>query len=256
MNQEVNQQSKHMNKKNWITLSAIGVILGALIAGGIVYFSLNNSYLESRAQFLNKISMLQQQIKGLEKESEPMELLTPEDEQKSKQDEDSYFIPSFDIDNPDITSCSFWKDRIYGQVDSHESMAEVNDGAGTLFVEGKIVQRIEDASWEDNKKVTKVYLVFSDPVNDAQRFFYSYYSLLATKGNGINRIDGQQLFFRLGFKEGSELISSSVISEELKSQIISLIDQDKDIKIQLTIPIYHGGGVGDEFSFACEIAEK
>jgi hypothetical protein len=159
------------------------------------------------------------------------------------------------IDNSEVSSCDFWKDKDYQESNSNNSMVSVKDKAGSLIVQGQILQRIEDASFEEDKKVTKAYLVFYNPVNEAQQLFYNYYSANVANGNGINRVDDQKLLFRLGIIKDSKLITTANISDELKNRIVSLIDTDNTIQLKLIIPIYNGGGVGDDFSFACDISE-
>lgn len=159
------------------------------------------------------------------------------------------------IDNPEVSSCDFWKGKDYQEANSYSSLASAKDKAGSLIVKGQILQRIEDASFEEDKKVTKVYLVFYKPVNEAQQLFYNYYSSNAANGNGINRIDDQKLLFRLGVIKDSKLITTANISDELNKRIVSLIDTNNDIQLKLIIPVYYGGGAGDDFSFACDISE-
>ena len=159
------------------------------------------------------------------------------------------------IENPEVSSCDFWKDKDYQEVNSNNSMVSVKDKAGSLIVKGQILQRIEDASFEEGKKVTKVYLVFYNPVNEAQQLFYNYYSANVANGNGINRVDDQKLLFRLGIIKDSKLMTTANISDELENRIVSLIETDNAIQLKLIIPIYNGGGAGDDFSFACDISE-
>lgn len=255
MEQEINQQ--HFNQseqksggkmKNLIFVGAISSILGALIVGGIIYFVLNNSYSGKQTQLNNQISALQNQVEELKKQNE---VTQPPSTIKQDQTNNADSIPSF-TNNPAVTSCAFWKDRTYGKVYTD---VEGNDAAGSLEIKGRIVQRAEDASWEEGKKVTKVYLVFSDPINTSQQIFYDRYLEMAQGGNSINRADGQQLLFRLGIKENSVLTASANISDKLKDRIISLADKTDTIQLTLTIPVYGGRGVGDEFSFACDISE-
>jgi len=74
MEREINQQQfsqseqKGSKMKNLIFVGIVSSILGALIAGGIIYFALNNSYSEKQKQLNNQISALQNQIKELEKQ--------------------------------------------------------------------------------------------------------------------------------------------------------------------------------------------
>lgn len=255
MEQEINQQQFNQPEqksggkmKNLIFVGAISSILGALIVGGIVYFVLNNSYSEKQNQLNNQVSELQSQIDLLKKQNETTQLPSAI-EQDQTNNTDS--VPSF-TDNTAVTSCDFWKDRTYGKVYTN---VEGNDAAGTLAIKGRIIQRVEDASWEEGKKVTKVYLVFSDPVNTSQQVFYDRYLKMAQGGNSINRAEGQQLLFRLGIKENSELATSVDISDELKNRVMSFIDKADTIQLKLTIPIYRGRSAGDEFSFACLISE-
>jgi len=256
MEQEINQQQ--FNKleqksggktKDLIFMGVISSILSALITGGIVYLALNNTYLEKQNQLNNQISELQIQIDLLKKQNE-----TAQSSSVIKQDQtnNADSIPYFTNDIA-VTSCDFWKDRTYGKV--YTDIGDRNDAAGTLTIKGRITQRIENASWEEGKKVTKVYLVFSDPVNSSQQVFYDHYLEMAQGGNSINRADGQQLLFRLGIKENLELITSADISSELKNRILSFIDKTDTMQLKLTIPIYEGRAVGDDFSFACLISE-
>lgn len=255
MEQEINQQQfsqpgqKSAGKtKNLIFIGAISSILGALIVGAIVYIVLNNSYSEKQTQLNNQISILQNQIDSLKKQSETTQLPSVIEQDQTN---GANFIPSF-TNNPAVTSCDFWKDRVYGKVYTD---VEGSDAAGTLAIKGRIIQRVENASWEEGKKVTKVYLVFSDPINPSQQVFYDHYLKMAQGGNLINRADGQQLLFSLGIKENSELTTDADISNELKDRLISFIDKTDIIQLKFTIPVYVGRSGGDESCFACAISE-
>jgi outer membrane murein-binding lipoprotein Lpp len=248
--QQFNQpeQKSGGKMKNLIFVGVISSILGALIVGGTVYFTLNNSYLKKQDQLNNKISELQSQIDLLKKQNEKTQTpLAVEQDQTNNTDSVSSFT-----NNSAVTSCDFWKDRTYGKVYTD---VEGSDAAGTLVIKGRIIQRVEDAAWEEGKKVTKVYLVFSDPVNTSQQVFYDRYLKMAQGGNSINRAEGQQLLFRIGIKENSEIITSADISNELKNRIMSFTDKADTIQLKLTIPIYGGRSVSDGFSFACLISE-
>jgi hypothetical protein len=77
MEQEINQQQFSQSEqksggkmKNLIFVGVISSIFGALIVGGIVYFTLNNSYSEKQIQLNNQISMLQNQVEVLKKQNE------------------------------------------------------------------------------------------------------------------------------------------------------------------------------------------
>lgn len=77
MEQEINQQQLNQPEqksegkmKNLVLVGAISSITGALIAGGIVYFVLSNSYLIKQEQLNNQIPALRNQINILEKQSE------------------------------------------------------------------------------------------------------------------------------------------------------------------------------------------
>ena len=77
MEQEINQQQSTQPElksggkvKNLFFVGAITSALGALIAGGIVYFVLSNSYSEKQGQLNNQISILQNQINTLKQQKE------------------------------------------------------------------------------------------------------------------------------------------------------------------------------------------
>lgn len=176
-----------------------------------------------------------------------------ENEQKSKDNSINYGLSDNNINA--LTDCNFWKYKKFDKVDPYSVKTSAREVAGSLVLKGHIVQRVEDASFSDNgEKVTKVYLVFDNPVSDEQKIYYDHY-LALTKINGINSIDGQKLLFRLGIIKDSKLTTSADISEELKNRIVSSIDKDNLVQLKLVIPIYPGGGVGDNFSFACDISE-
>lgn len=163
--------------------------------------------------------------------------------------------PQQQVDQPDINSCAYWKDKDYQEVDSYNSMSSVKDKAGSIVVKGQILQSIEDDPFEEGKKVTIVYFVFYNPDNVAQQLFYNYYSANVANGNGINRIKDQKLLFRLGILNDAKLITSANINAELSNRLVSLIDTGNSTQLKLVIPIYNGAGAGLDFSFACDISE-
>ncbi len=255
MKQETNQQKFNQSEqkskgeiKNFIYVGVVGSLLGALLVGGVAYVVLSNSYLENQAQPTSQVSTLQNHIETLEtpdKTAQSSTTVTP----VRAVDTDS--IQSY-TNNPSVTTCDFWKERTYENVYTD---IEGNDAAGTVSITGRIVQLVEDASWVEDKKITKVYLVFSHPTSASQQVFYDHYMAIVQGGNGVNRFNGQQLLFKLGTKEGSGLATSADISNELGNRLISLIDKTDTIELKLTMPIYGGRGVGDTFSFACEVSE-
>lgn len=160
------------------------------------------------------------------------------------------------LDNPELTTCDFWIDKNYARIDSYNNTKIINENAGNLTVSGKIVQRTDSKSYDEAQQSTKVYLEIANPTNDAQQEFFDYYAAKIVNGNGINKIEEQKLLFGLGVLENAQLITSADLDEELKNLIISTIDTNNILELNLTIPIYVGGGVGDGFSFACKISQN
>lgn len=223
-------------------------ILSSLVVGLAVYFALNNLYLNEKKLLDKQITDLRNQVEILQEKERTNSFSISTVSDKSLNNDPTYNY----IDNPEITTCDFWKDKTYGKVSTD---IERNTTAGTLSVKGTVIQRIEDAAWAESKKVTKVYFVFSSPTNDTQQIFYDNYVGLVNAGNSVNDLEGKQLLFNIGSRVNSNLISDSYVSDELKSRIVSAIDKSEIINLKLTIPIYGGRSVDDNFSYACEIAE-
>lgn len=223
-------------------------ILSSLVVGLSVYFTLNNLYLNEKKSLDKQITDLRSQVEILKEKERANSFSISTMSDTSVNSGPTYKYE----DSPEITTCDFWKDKTYGKV---QTDIERNTTAGTLSVKGTVIQRIEDAAWAENKKVTKVYFVFSSPSNSSQQIFYDKYVGLVNAGNSVNDLDGEQLLFNIGSRVNSNLISDSYVSDELKNRIVSAIDKDEIMNLKLTIPIYGGTSVGDNFSFACEIAE-
>lgn len=235
-------------RKNLIIFAAVGFIVGAAVGGWIVYLKLDGFYSAKQLQLSSQLSQLQQKNNTLEKQNKNSPTpATPKQDPITATDP----IPSFS-DSPAITTCDFWKDRPYEKV--HTDI-EGDDAAGTLSLKGQIVQRLEEASWKEGEKVLNVYLLISDPTDKPQQVFYDRYMEMVQRNNSINRDSGKQLLFRIGIKEDSKLVTSANISNKLSNRLLSLIDTPETVQLKLTIPIYGGGGVGDYFSFACDISE-
>ncbi len=151
-------------------------------------------------------------------------------------------------ENDYSTFCSKWKDIEF---------ATINKEAGSVDVTGTIITKLENAPFVENEKVTNVYFVVSklEIEDENQQLFYNYYMKKVKNGNAINDVDGENLLFKLGIIEEEKLISTSEISDNLKSQIISIANTGDSINLRLTIPVYEGGGAPASFSFACEIVE-
>ncbi|MFA5000061.1 MAG: hypothetical protein WC545_01750 [Patescibacteria group bacterium] len=229
--------------KKLLAIVLIIVFTGVGVVGA--YYYQNQKSEKRQNEFNNQISALQTQLAELK--TEPMAEDKDNTMQFTVQELTSIgLFPS--IDSPILTTCAFWKNIIYSPINT-------NDAAGTLEIEGQILERIGNATWDEEKQVTRVYLLLSDPVNDQQKKFYDHYMAMAQDGNGINKTDNQQLLFRLGIKENTTLTTSANISNELRSRLISLIGKNDVIKLKVTIPYYPGGGVGEKFSFACDISE-
>lgn len=238
-------------KTTRIILSAI-VITGLIIVSGINYY--NSPKAKNGQNELNKPNYYSsKQTPKLKKTNTTKNQdITPETP-TTTEDEITNQIPSF-TNNPAIKTCDFWKNKTYGKV--HTDI-EGDDAAGTLEIQGRILSRVENAAYDSDTegKVTQVYLTFSEPTNDSQQIFYDHYMATARPNNSINETDGEQLLFRLGLKENFDLTTSADISDSLRKRLVSLIDKTDSVRLKITIPIYPGMGVGDDFSYACDISE-
>lgn len=227
------------------------LITGLVIVGGIYYYHSQKAKNEQN-EFKKQTTIPQKKTPDLKEAVTTGVKDTAKETTITTEDETTNSIPSF-TNNPAVTTCDFWKNQTYGNV--HTDI-EGDDAAGTLEIQGRILSRFEKAAFSDTgAKVTKVYLTFSKPASNSQQIFYDHYMAVAERNNFVNRIDGEQLLFRLGFKENSSLTSSANISNNLRNRLVSLIDTMKTVRLKITIPIYPGMGVGDDFSFACDISE-
>lgn len=246
MEQEPNEQQLiYLKRKKSLIIIVIGFIIAILVTIGFIYYLIENVYPEEQSQFNNDMSESKSLIDLSERELNQLAPLMKEDLNGTDDSMGSF------TNNASVTSCDFWKDKSYGEVST-----DFGDGlAGTLSLRGRVIQRVQDASWQEGKQVTVVYLSISDQENSSEQVFYDHYFKMAQGGNAINRIEGEELLIRLGAIENSELITTADISIEIKDRILSLIDKTHTIQLNLTIPIYPGSSVGDNFSFACFISK-
>ncbi len=242
MEQEVNQKllDESIQEKRHLKHIILALFVSiTLIYIGLVYIVLNNSQSEKPNQPQNQI---------VESEDDLIEKrVSEENEPENNENNRAYLY----INNSSVTSCEFWKDKIFSNVETMYG----EDLAGTAIIKGFIKEQVQNAAWAEGEKVTIVYLVLSEPLGSQEQLFYDHYFKMAKRGNAINRVNQDQLYIRLGAKEDDQLITTADISIETKDRILSLIDTTNTIQLNLTIPIYPGSSVGDSSSFACFISE-
>lgn len=241
----INTNGTELQKKNktdkQILDNKIIIIILILILGILLCLWLLGLNIEKQKQLNQKITDLQQQIETFEKQKIIRVVPTKISEERKNIEAK----PTTDLA---IFTCDYWKDKNYEN-------NEFNSPAGTLTVSGTIIKKIEDKVFTEGEKVTKIYLVISEPKEYPQKSFYEYYLKLVEKQNSINDKEDQKLLFNLGTLEESNLVSDSNISNNLKNKIISLVDRNEFIRLKLTISIPQGRTVTDIFSFACNISE-
>lgn len=237
---EIELQNENKTDKQILDNKIILIIL-ILFLGILFCLWLLGLNIEKQKQLDKKIIYLQEQIERSKKQK----INSVTSNKISEETENINASPTID---PEIFTCDYWKDKNYDN-------NEFDSPAGTLTVSGTIIKKIEDKVFAEDEKVTKIYLVVSEPKEYPQKSFYENYRKLVEKHNSINDMEGQKLLFNLGILEDSELVSSSDISNELKNRIISLIDKNETVNLVLTIPAEAGHSVGDDFSFACAISE-
>lgn len=149
--------------------------------------------------------------------------------------------------------------EICEQKAASEPFTVINDQAvGSVTLQGLVLtEKIIDNGYEGRYgEYNSIYFVVPNQKsrNASEQEFFAYYYEFA-KSNSVNIIKNEDLYFRLGLlQEGNKIDSSSIISNEAKTKIITGLKNGKEILLSLKIVPPTPRGASFNYSFACEIS--
>lgn len=120
-------------------------------------------------------------------------------------------------------------------------------GAGTVMIEGTLVAQTRTI-WGSTTTPVYVAVATSSPA-----LFEELNKERVSRGNTVNRLEGEQLLFKVGVLENGTLRSSANISERARTAIEHAVGTNERLRFSMHIPVYEGSGAPADFTFACAI---
>ncbi|MBD3327778.1 hypothetical protein GF340_00575 [Candidatus Peregrinibacteria bacterium] len=123
-------------------------------------------------------------------------------------------------------------------------------GYGNFTAEGTIVLINEQKPFAaDDERIDVLYFV----MENAPMVVEAYYKDMVRRGNSINKIVDEKLYYRIGIMENGEIDSVADISADALNKIEDSLENETKITLDFVTEQQKGMGAPVNFSFASEI---